>query len=1289
MKALIWTFLLVSLAATGLAAISGPLPEGIEAEWDLAQAFREATPGHERICINGLWRWQPANGPSIPEAGWGYFKVPGPWPGITDYMQKDCQTLLANDAWKSVHLEAINSAWYQREIVVPETWRNHRIRLSTEYLNSFAVCYLDGQKVGEARFPGGEIDLTDFCRPGARQLLTLMVTAMPLKAVLLSYTDSASARQVQGSVPRRGLCGDVFLEAESAAPRIGAVRIQTSVRKGELVCDIGLQDLPAQKGCRVLTTVRDGDQTAAVFASPRLSVDSIAGGVLSLTNAWKPARLWDVHTPGNQYAATFALIDENGAELDHSLPIRFGFRELWIDGRDFYLNGTRIFLSAVPLDNAQVGAAWSTYAMARESLSRLKSFGINFVYTHNYGCEPGSHLSFEEILRAADDEGVLVALSQPHFSHYDWKSPGADESNGYAAHARFYAKVAGNHPSVAFYSMSHNATGYGEDMNPDRIGEKEAPRDNWAQNNARLALRAEKIVEEIDPSRIVYHHASGSLGSMHPMNFYPNFVPPQELSDWFGPWSTNGVKPAFLCEYGAPFTWDWTMYRGWYQGEREFGSAKVPWEFCVAEWNAQFIGDPAYRLSEPEKANLRWEAKQFRAGNLWHRWDYPFPVGSDRFDERYPIFASYLTDNWRAFRGWGVSAVSPWEYEHFWKLRPGLNRRREELPVDWHGLQRPGYSPDYIAERYERMDLAYRREDWIATPAAAALIRNNQPILAFIAGKPEAFTSKDHNFLPGESVEKQLILINNSRKPVSYSAEWALDLPSVQQGSKAERVETGDQVRLPLRFSVPTNTPAGSYVLRARVTFEEGEPQEDSFTIQVLPPPSGSISRKPMALFDPAGETEATLRARSIPFSRVDANADLSGYETLVIGKGALALEGPAPDISAVRNGLKVIVFEQRSEVLEKRLGFRVAEYGLRQLFPRVPDHPILRGLQAKQLKDWRGHATLLPARLAYEMRPRYGPTVRWCDLAVPRLWRCGNRGNVASVLIEKPPRGDFLPILDGGYAEQYSALLEYREGKGLILFCQLDLTGRTESDPAAENIARNILDYAAAWKPAPKRKAYYGGSPEGHAYLQSLGVDAERELPTALDVGSVLILGSGAGTPGRRDQATALLQSGGRVLGLALSATEMRAILPIPVNTARAEHIGAYFPAPGINSAFRGVAPADLHCREPMELDSVTAGAEALGDGAIAASENQAIVLFQLLPWAFGDLTKPNIKRTFRRASFALARTLANLGVESATPLLDRFHSPVTASNEKRWLSGLYLDAPEEWDDPYRFFRW
>jgi glyoxylase-like metal-dependent hydrolase (beta-lactamase superfamily II) len=43
----------------------------------------------------------------------------------------------------------------------------------------------------------------------------------------------------------------------------------------------------------------------------------------------------------------------------------------------------------------------------------------------------------------------------------------------------------------------------------------------------------------LDPDRIVYHHSSGNNGSVYTINFYPNFVPIQELSDWFEHWSTE------------------------------------------------------------------------------------------------------------------------------------------------------------------------------------------------------------------------------------------------------------------------------------------------------------------------------------------------------------------------------------------------------------------------------------------------------------------------------------------------------------------------------------------------------------------------------------------------------------------------------------------------------------------------------------------------------------------------------------------------------------------------------
>jgi hypothetical protein len=38
---------------------------------------------------------------------------------------------------------------------------------------------------------------------------------------------------------------------------------------------------------------------------------------------------------------------------------------------------------------------------------------------------------------------------------------------------------------------------------------------------------------------------------------------------------------------------------------------------------------------------------------------------------------------------------------------------------------------------------------------------------------------------------------------------------------------------------------------------------------------------------------------------------------------------------------------------------------------------------------------------------------------------------------------------------------------------------------------------------------------------------------------------------------------------------------------------------------------------------------------------------------------------------------------------LADIRMEPIAPPSEGRWSRGLYLDTPQEWDDPYRFFRW
>ena len=1271
------------------------LPPGVSAVWDLDKADREKTETRERVCLNGLWRWQPSRdaGEKVPSDRWGYFKVPGSWPGITDYMQKDCQTIHAHPSWKDDPPGDLRAAWYEREFSVPVEWAGRRIAVTAETLNSFATVYVDGKKIGEMRFPAGEVDLTAACRPGGRHALSMLVLALPLQGVMVSYTDTNAARESKGDVRRRGLCGDVFLVGEPSGPRIADVKVDTSVRRGEIAIDAEIQGLGAASSCTLRAEVSDGSRAAKEFRSAAFTGGDLTDHRFRFTARWKPPHLWDLHTPGHRFSLRLSLLDAGGKVLDAALPVRSGFREFRIEGRDFFLNETRVFLCAVPLDNAQVGAAWATYEGAKESLVRLRGFGINFVYTHNYGCEPGSHLGFGEILRAADDTGMLVALSQPHFAHYDWKAPDADRSNGYDRHARFYVRTAQNHPSVVFYAMSHNATGYADDMNPDLIDGLYDKRSRWAMENVKKALRAEAVVRRLDPSRIVYHHSSGNLGAMHTSNFYPNFAPVQELSDWFETWATKGAKPVFLCEYGAPFTWDWAMYRGWYKGVRTFGSARVPWEFCLAEWNAQFLGDSAYRVSEMEKRNLRWEARKFRSSDGWFRWDYPHQLGSSDFDERYPILARYTAENWRAFRTWGVSATSPWEHGVFWKLHGGVDRnRREDLAVDWDRLQRPGFSPDYIEQRYERMDLAYARSDWIATAAADALVRNNGPVLAWIAGKPARFTSKDHLFVPGERVAKQAVIINNSRETVTADVSWSCDLPERANGRRKVTVDTGMQERIPLEVGLPPTLAPGKRVLRLTAAFGGGETQEDAFEFDVLPRASPPKLSARLALFDPAGET---AKALGVPFTGVGADSDLSPFAVLVIGKSALTVDGPGPDLERVRAGLRVVVFEQSAEVLEKRLGFRVAEYGLRQVFPRVAAHPLLAGLAVDHLRDWRGEATILPARLKYEVSARLNevPAVRWCDLEVSRLWRCGCRGNVASVLIEKPACGDFLPIVEGGFGLQYSPLLEYHEGRGMVLFCQMDVTGRTETDPAAERLVRNILAYVGEWEPGPVRRVVYAGEAAGKAHLEAAGFAPGSPGDEALSAADVLVVGPGAaGAMGARAAGvSAWVTSGGCALAVGLDEREANALLPWAIATKKAEHIATHFDLPAAGTPLAGIGPADVHNRDPREIPAVIAGATVLGNGVLARADGMNVVFCQLAPWQFeyreGQF---NIKRTFRRTSFLLARLLGNLGAQGSTPLLARFRSPVEpARREKRWLTGLYLDAPEEWDDPYRFFRW
>ena len=269
-------------------------------------------------------------------------------------------------------------------------------------------------------------------------------------------------------------------------------------------------------------------------------------------------------------------------------------------------------------------------------------------------------------------------------------------------------------------------------------------------------------------------------------------------------------------------------------------------------------------------------------------------------------------------------------------------------------------------------------------------------------------------------------------------------------------------------------------------------------------------------------------------------------------------------------------------------------------------------------------------------------------------------------MLIEKPACGDFLPILDGGYSLQYSPLMEYREGKGAVIFCQMDVTARTEADPAASWLVESLLSYAFSWKPVDRRTILYAGKAAGRKHLERAGFTVEPYSAGALKPDRVLVVAPGSGTAlaADKDAIATWLEQDGRVLALGLDSAEANKFLPVKIETRLAEHIGTYFEPPAANSPLAGVGPADVHNRDPRNVPLVTGGARTVGDGVLATALEGRVVFCQIAPWQF-DIKQQNTNRTFRRTSCLVSRLLGNLGVHGHTPLLERF---AVAGQADRW---------------------
>ena len=1213
-----------------------PPPDGSapEALFRLDDAAHVRTAFREKISLNGLWRFRPVfdgrKEMRPPRDGWGWFKVPAVWPDLSNPSNDHLFYLPARES-AALRKQVLRNGWYEREFTVPADWNGRRIKLEFDLVQGVALCFIDGVQAGSLTFPGGELEITRQVKPGRKQNLRIHFSADP--AEFSHFMGMSREYKTFRELANKGLAGDAWLVSVPSRYEIGDVRVETRpVTEGSIRFDTGFLRLPA--GNYILeAVVREGKTIVKRFRSKTFRYDGKKADFrFVFGDVWRDAKLWDTDTPEHLYSLEMILRDASGKELDCFFPQEFGVREFSIRGRDLVLNGRTIHLRALPINHTGI-AADSTREKIRHLARTAKKIGINYLFDGDrcYNFRIGGNCYNDLFRTELSKHGILTSLSMPHaVTDFDAKLDNPEVAAAYRKLCTYRIRRVQNVPGLILYAVNHNALGYADMQNPLTMGTDWRPEHAGLGSERRNAgLKVEAIIHSIDPTRPVYHHDAGNLGSISAQNFYLNWVPAQERSDWLEHWEKKGTMPILFVEYGIPHVASWSSNRGpgfiWRSPE-----VQGTW---LDEFNAEYLGEDAYALNEAKKRMFRREYSAAK-NNTPTRFLSAGDVLRD--PSTHKVRAMMLTRNLRDLRARGLSGFQPWDHTSFHDLVKAVKSSLH--PERFQNLKAPGPVADRLrASSYLLSDpfSTFRRN-----PTGAALEYGYRELLGWIAGKPGDFTERSCHFRPGESVEKSLIILNDSRREQTIRCRWKTDGMN-QWSVSTVRVKPGGRAELPVRFTAAEAASECSGRIDAEFEFANGEILRDSFPFRILPAVKPRL-RSRIGLWDPENSAAPLLENLGVKFRQLHSETDLEGIDMVVIGR--YGLETLPFDLSSRLNkGMRLLIFEQRLELLNS-LGIRGAEHGLRTLFPV--------GKRASGvLGDWRGSSTTRPYFMpGAEVNSQY-PKSSWNGFMNTHIWYCGQRGNVADLLLEKPSRGNWLPLYHGGFDLQYAPAILFREGEAKILFSQLDLSGRTQTEPQAENVLSELLELLEQSETPETRPVFFLGKDAGEL-LKQFRINA-APVPETLPPEALLVVSSGMALPAIVREA---VQNGAFLLALGWNAAEIRRLLP----EAKVEE-GTFYTdlAPGLKETpeFAGICNADLHLRYEEKFAAFPADSVGGRLLQISGMGKGKIVFYQIPPNRING--KELIKRTtVRRGLYTVSRLLANLGAKAQTGLAASFRA-------------------------------
>jgi len=1188
-----------------------------------------------RQVLNGLWDFQPASSAERPNTSvaWAKIHVPGAWylqsdwnqmkllPGFDAPLPKwDAVTTLNFDNPDRIFAQGIGRAWYRKVVKAPDFGKGDDLVLTFKRVSTDAVVFVDGVKAGETHWPDGEVVLSEKVKPGQTFTLDVLVLATPSEKDLLFAMREDYSEKGQGGLRAAGITGDVYFQTRPQGPRLDGMAVETSIRKKLLVLRPDFAGKVPAGSVKFDVTVKNWPSGEVVHTwSKKASIG--ADGVLSeaLSFPWADAKLWEIGEP-TLYTVELSA---KGKGWQDSQIERFGFREFRIEGRNFLLNEKPVRFRPNGAGADQLGLS---PVGSRAELKRQLDLGFtvleiwpNDVFRRSY---PDGRPSYAV---QADEVGMplMFPLIRPD-DVFDWKKPFSEttaERARWLKANRDLVKQVRNNPSVFIYLFYGNEFMTADDQNPLRLGRRAALD---ASQGARDVSNAKALLEqlrELDPTRPHASHSGASVGDIHTVNHYIGVTPLQEREEMLSAWAKDGDMPYMAVEFASPFGGDLNRAR------RAWNTGSEP---LVTEFFAGMQGPNAYDDETPEYRERI--PKTFVSKLDFNRW--PQHTGYAPFDKQQADDSEAL---WRAWRTWGVSGgMIQWEKP----FEPTPNS-----PMVAMGGWKPGKLGVWFDQLPGSFLTTAAQVKADLSPAGKQFFAMNSPALAYIAGKPGDWPEKGHIFLAGETLLKQVALLNDTRHEAKFDLTWKATLPNgvvIAEGPVKTTIDVGAIEFRPIDFILPQVTEQTQVILTLSGRAGENA-QNDTFIITVLPAPAAAEAEKlPRSIvFDPEGTSAAWLQSLGYKtVSLADRMKDgPAGPEVLIIGRHALERGGwpQGFDLSAfITQGGRAVLLGQSPDFLRNKTGLRVHQWVNRTFFPvgSQQNHPIIKGLNADLFRDWRGQGSLvpeirdselLPLRRAY---PRYG-------------YGWGTRGSVSSAAWEKPHYSGWTPLLEGEFDLAYSPLMELRHGHGLLVYSGLDLENRQANEPMAVELGRRIINYAATTPLPAIRPVFLLGDKATFGMWQLLG----QPVTTVPASAGLLIVAADANPPS--DALRRFMRGGGNVFFLPRAAGD----LPLGMKAETRKFNRGEVP---LWPELRGISVAELRVRSEVAFPLITRapeGVEISAGGAFArVREGAGTAIFCQLDAKVLDAEKLTYFRYSEwRLTRASSQVMANLGASFA----------------------------------------